>query len=129
VNVNTEPEDPVQIQAEYDDAIEYHPTTRVGCRAPHVWLEKDLSTLDLFGRGYVLVTSRLEKNNDLIEVARQLQIPLRIFHLLQPAAQKIYEKRYVLVRPDGYVAWRGDALPGNLLGWLKTISGNGIGKN
>ena len=127
VNVSTEPEDPVQIQAEYDDAIEYHPTTRVGCRAPHVWLEQDLSTLDLFGRGYVLVTSQLEKNNDLIEVARQLQIPLRIFHLLQPAAQKIYEKRHVLVRPDGHVAWRGDALPGDVLGWLKTISGNGIG--
>ena len=128
VNVNTEPEDPLQIQAEFDDAIEYRPTTRVGCRAPHVWLEKDLSTLDLFGRGYVLVSSHLEKNNDLIEVARQLRMPLKIYHLLQPVAQLIYEKRHVLVRPDGHVAWRGEALPVDMLGWLKTVSGHGHGQ-
>ncbi len=41
---------------------EYVPTAHPGCRAPHVWLERAgrrLSTLDLFGMGFVLLTGQV----------------------------------------------------------------------
>jgi len=40
---------------------EYVPTAHPGCRAPHIWLEcagQRLSTLDLFGRSFVLLAGR-----------------------------------------------------------------------
>ena len=51
INIDSEPQDQEQVQAEFDDAVNYRPSTRVGCRAPHVWLSDGQSTLDFFGRG------------------------------------------------------------------------------
>ena len=31
--------------------------------------------------------------------------------ITQQQAAELYQRRYVLVRPDGHVAWRADALP------------------
>lgn len=70
-----------------DDPIVYTPSAHPGCRAPHVWLAPGRSTLDLFGRDFVLYEPESE------------------------AARALYGRRYVLVRPDGHVAWRGDAPP------------------
>ena len=36
----------------------YIQTARPGARAPHVWLGDGRSTLDLFGRGFVLLQAR-----------------------------------------------------------------------
>ncbi|MFM8548439.1 MAG: FAD-dependent monooxygenase, partial [Betaproteobacteria bacterium] len=38
-----------------DDYSHYEPTARPGARAPHAWLSDGRSTLDLFGRGFVLL--------------------------------------------------------------------------
>jgi hypothetical protein len=38
-----------------DDTVGYVPTAFPGARAPHIWLEPDRSTLDLFGDGFVLL--------------------------------------------------------------------------
>ncbi len=125
VNVDTEPLDEAQVQAEFDDAIHYRPSTRVGCRAPHVWLDDKRSTLDIFGRGFVLVSAATEKNLNLTEIAQQLGIPLQMICFHHEEVRRLYEKNYVLVRPDGHVAWRGDALPPNLRDWLLLVSGHG----
>ena len=37
------------------DISTYMQTARPGARAPHVWLRDGRSTLDLFGRGFVLL--------------------------------------------------------------------------
>jgi len=80
---------------------------RPGTRAPHMWLERNgekISTLDLFGKKFVLLAgpaggawSTCAKNCD--------------FHRIEdPAfadAYGISPEGAVLVRPDGYVAWRG----------------------
>ena len=38
-----------------DEISTYAQTGRPGSRAPHVWLQDGRSTLDLFGRGFVLL--------------------------------------------------------------------------
>jgi hypothetical protein len=35
----------------------------------------------------------------------------------------LYERRLVLVRPDGHVAWRGDILPDDAHSLIDAISG------
>lgn len=43
-----------------DPVTEYVPSAHPGCRAPHIWLENKgqrISTIDLFGRGFVLMAA------------------------------------------------------------------------
>jgi len=125
INIDTEPQDPTLVQAEFEDAIHYRPSTRVGCRAPHFWLSDGRSTLDFFGRGFTLVSSDNEKNHNLTDAAQQLGMPLQQVCFDNDEAKRMYEKNFVLVRPDGHVAWRGDALPLDLGAWLLVITGHG----
>jgi 2-polyprenyl-6-methoxyphenol hydroxylase-like FAD-dependent oxidoreductase len=113
-----------QIVAEYNDGVNYRPTTRPGCRAPHAWLMDGRSTLDLFGRGYVLLSfTAVDGVRRFADAAREARLPLTLHTLDEPAVAALYEKRHVLVRPDGHVAWRGDDLPVDPSALLATISG------
>jgi hypothetical protein len=38
---------------------------------------------------------------------------------------RAYERRLVLVRPDGHVAWRGDASPADPLAVIDRVRGAG----
>jgi len=96
-----------------DNPEVYAPTSRPGSRAPHAWLADGRSTLDLLGRGFVLLRlgSDAPDPRPLAEVAGARGMPLKVETLLEPDACAVYQRRLVLVRPDGHVAWRGDALP------------------
>lgn len=92
----------------------YIPTARPGHRAPHVWLDKGLSTIDLFGRGFVLLRFEgddAEEPQALLEAAKARGVPMTLTDVRDDAARRAYERRLCLVRPDGHVAWRGEALP------------------
>jgi 2-polyprenyl-6-methoxyphenol hydroxylase-like FAD-dependent oxidoreductase len=95
-----------------DDTRHYVPTTRPGSRAPHVWLADGRSTLDLFGRSLVLLRLGAHAPDvaPLVQGARERRIPLKVVSIDEPAVASAYERRLVLVRPDGHVAWRGDDL-------------------
>lgn len=97
----------------HDDPSRYVPTARPGHRAPHAWLTDGRSTLDLFGRGFVLLAFETERTAArlLLDVAQRVGMPLRVECVSQPEIAALYERRWVLVRPDGMVAWRGDELP------------------
>ncbi len=106
-----------------DDIMEYVPTTRPGSRAPHAWLKDGRSTLDLFGRGFVLLQFGDDDVTPLVEAADRRAVPLKLIRLHDPAVASLYEKCLVLVRPDGHVAWRGDELPRDPLGVVDRVRG------
>jgi putative polyketide hydroxylase len=107
-----------------DPVTEYVPSAHPGCRAPHVWLEgKDrrLSTIDLFGRGFVLLAA--PGGSSWRSAARQPGLPRIDVRVLGEdvvdadetwmATYGVQEGGAVLVRPDGYVAWRIAFKPGD----------------
>jgi 2-polyprenyl-6-methoxyphenol hydroxylase-like FAD-dependent oxidoreductase len=84
-------------------------------RPPHAWLRDGRSTLDLFGRGFVLLdlSSKQVDAAAFISAAKKVNLPLEVIALDEPEVKEVYERPLVLVRPDGHVAWRGDAVPDN----------------
>jgi hypothetical protein len=124
VCVYAEREDREQIAAEYEDGVNYRPTARPGCRAPHAWLADGRSTLDLFGRSYVLLSFAPDDHvSRFADAARDARVPVALHAIDDPAVAALYESRHVLVRPDGHVAWRGNEIPVDPMGLLATISG------
>ena len=103
----------------------YHPSARPGARAPHVWLGDGRSILDLFGRGFVLLDfSRGATNPEpLAAAAAHRRLPLRVAAIDRADAARLYERALVLVRPDGHVAWRGDAPPADPLAVIDRVRG------
>jgi 2-polyprenyl-6-methoxyphenol hydroxylase-like FAD-dependent oxidoreductase len=103
----------------------YTPTSRPGSRAPHAWIGENKSTLDLFGKEFVLLRlgAKPPAADLLVEAAAKVRLPLRVVDLAGDAVEKLYERRLVLVRPDGQVAWRGDALPGDVATLVDTVRG------
>lgn len=93
-----------------------------GTRAPHLVLEHKnvrLSTIDLFGQGWTLLTSATSVGWDTAarRVAQRLQLPVKVSVIGAAQGLKDIEGRFqqtygigetgaVLVRPDGFVAWR-----------------------
>ena len=101
------------------DAIEaYVPSATPGCRAPHVALRKasrKLSTTDLLGRGFVLLTapagSAWRGAADRLEGPRVANAVIGDEIREEDggdwlAAYGLREDGAILVRPDGHVAWR-----------------------
>lgn len=110
-----------------DSAANYVPTARPGHRAPHVWLGYGRSTLDLFGRGFALLRFGPEPpdTRPLAQAAAERGVPLNVVDIENEAAQALYERRLVLVRPDGHVAWRADRAPEDAGAVMDTVRGAG----
>jgi len=96
-----------------DDPRAYVPTARPGHRAPHAFLADGRSTLDLFGRGFALLGfgANAAEAAPLLEAAQKRHLPLTFTAITEPHIAALYERKFVLVRPDGHVAWRGDRMP------------------
>lgn len=111
--------------APLDDYRVYEPTNRAGHRAPHAWIADGVSTLDLFGEGFVLCDLGTDEQTaqPISEIAARLGVPLRRAELPE-SVTSLYTTRFTLVRPDGHVAWRGDELPDDTTALLKTVSGH-----
>lgn len=108
-----------------DDTVGYVPTTFPGARAPHVWIGEGRSILDLFGAGFVLLVFADTSTEPLTRAAAAAGVPLRVEHIASEEAAQLYGRTMVLVRPDGHVAWRGDALP-DCRALIETVRGAGL---
>jgi hypothetical protein len=111
-----------------DETSRYTQTARPGGRAPHLWLPDGRSTLDLFGRGFVLLClgSDAPSGEGIVRSAAQRSVPLRRVALAEPQLLNAYERRLVLVRPDGHVAWRADHEPADADALIDTVRGEAI---
>lgn len=100
-----------------------------GTRVPHLWLEREgkrISTLDLLDGRFVLLTGTngIPWSKAAAVVAAKLGIALAAYRI-GPTADLLDPENgwrtrmimgalgVVLVRPDGFVAWRASALPAN----------------
>ena len=108
-----------------DDPENFVPSARPGSRAPHVWLADGRSMLDLYGRGFVLLRLGADAPDGAAfeAAAGARRVPFDTVAVTQPKAIELYERQLVLVRPDGHVAWRGDAVPANVGAILDRVRG------
>ncbi|MDQ4009446.1 MAG: FAD-dependent monooxygenase [Actinomycetota bacterium] len=122
------------IGAEHDtvfgDELDLH--AQAGTRAPHLWLGHNgarIASHDLFHDAFVLLTGSAGASwcDAAIRIADRSSVPLRAYRV-GPAAKQVdlvdlddqWLARYgiattgaVLVRPDGYVAWRNPQVADN----------------
>ncbi|CAM4058598.1 FAD-dependent monooxygenase [Kibdelosporangium persicum] len=100
------------------ELLEAAPTGRPGSRAPHVVLPDGTSTIDLFGRGFVVLTG----SQAWVSQAEALGLTA---HLLEGGdwvkAYGVTESGAVLVRPDFFVAWRTPDAHGDLAAGLHDV--------
>jgi 2-polyprenyl-6-methoxyphenol hydroxylase-like FAD-dependent oxidoreductase len=108
-----------------DEVSSYVQTARPGSRAPHVWLEEGRSTLDLFGKSFVLMCFGDNRAgvDAITDAARAAGVPFEVARIDHAQARALYERDFVLVRPDGTVAWRGDALPEDAATLIDAVRG------
>jgi hypothetical protein len=95
----------------------YIPTSAPGGRAPHVWLDADRgegsSLFDRLGRGFTLLRlgPRPPDVSGIKEAAAVRQVPLEILDVADSDTRDLYGCDLALIRPDQYVAWRGNGPP------------------
>lgn len=100
------------IQYDAGEESDRQPNSRPGSRAPHAWVEPGISTLDLFGDGFVLLCFAESDRTDSTAAAfAAAGVPLNPIACTDLEVARIYARPFVLVRPDGHVAWRGNELP------------------
>jgi 2-polyprenyl-6-methoxyphenol hydroxylase-like FAD-dependent oxidoreductase len=105
---------------------QFVPSARPGTRAPHAWLEDGRrSTLDLFGKGFVLLRFGADppSGSGIAAAAEQRRVPLTVVDVGDEKIAVLYARRLVLVRPDGHVAWRGDDAPADPLALIDKVRG------
>jgi hypothetical protein len=90
-----------------------------GSRVPHAWLEREghrVSTLDLAGPGFALLTGPEGEDwrDAAAAVAERLGVELPAFRIPDEAwcrTAGVGDRGALLVRPDGFVAWRTEGTP------------------
>ena len=118
------------------DSPEWRQSTVPGSRAPHAWLRPGVSTLDLFGRGFSLLCFAESDRREGFEHAfADCRVPLEttvfgttVFGTTvcgDARTAELYEYPFVLVRPDGHVAWRGNDLPPDASWLVDKVRGAG----
>jgi hypothetical protein len=70
------------------------------------------SLYDHFGAGFTLLVTddRDAAGVHAIRAAAAASgVPLKVLHPVEPGIAELYKARFILIRPDQHVAWRGNA--------------------
>jgi len=105
----------------------YIQTARPGARAPHAWIGEGRSTLDLFGKGFVLLRLGPDApaGERIVRAFAERGVPLVVEALRDDRIRALYERTFALVRPCGHVAWRGNAEPADCRALVDCVRGAG----
>lgn len=96
------------------EEIRYTPTTWAGARLPSAFREDGTAVFDQLALGgYTLLAFDMDTKSyaPLQEAAEECRVPLSVLPIHEKYLANLYERRFVLVRPDQHVCWRGDSLP------------------
>lgn len=118
----------------------FSPTVQAGSRLPHVKIEAvaGTSTLDLIKQHFVLLT--IESESPWLREAQSQGIPIDAYAITDSGSAvkdvtgragevlKLKVGEALLVRPDGYIAWRADAIHGDHSETLKGVLASILGK-
>ena len=109
-----------------DNHDQYIPTSSPGGRAPHIWLAKNQSLFDRFGRGFTLLclTDNEGKATEFQNLAKDRGVPLDTLSVHSDDARQLYEADFTLIRPDQHVAWRGNIFPRDVDCLVSTVTGH-----
>jgi 2-polyprenyl-6-methoxyphenol hydroxylase-like FAD-dependent oxidoreductase len=113
-----------------DRLTEYVPSGVPGGRAPHMWLDSrhayGASLYDRLGDGFTLLRlgSRASDGGEIVSSAARLNIPLTVLAVEDGDARDLYGCDLVLVRPDQYIAWRGNTPPADTEVLLRRVAGS-----
>ena len=107
---------------------EYFPSGLPGGRAPHLWLDArrvmGSSLFDKFGRGFTLLRFAAAADTAALERAAAARgIPLSILDVPLQEGRELYGRDLALIRPDQYIAWRGNQLPNDPDALLARVTG------
>lgn len=97
----------------YEDVL-YPPTAMAGARLPSVFREDGAALFDQLAEdGFTLLAlgAGAEEAAPLELAARAAGLPLTVLPVDEPHIRAVYGRRFVLVRPDQHVCWRGDSIP------------------
>jgi 2-polyprenyl-6-methoxyphenol hydroxylase-like FAD-dependent oxidoreductase len=107
------------------DYFHYIPSASPGSRLPHAWLSGGRAIQDVIGIGYTLLDFSQHGNTRPLQVAmREIGAPLDVVRLHEPQAHRVCGRRFVLLRPDAHVAWRGDELPADCASIAHVVTGH-----
>ena len=103
-------------------------STVPGCRAPHFWLANGTSLYDAFGPAYTLLRfDRTAGVDGLLAAAAARSMPLELLDIEGTEVPGAYRHRLLIVRQDQHVAWRADAVPGDVGALLDVLTGRSSG--
>jgi 2-polyprenyl-6-methoxyphenol hydroxylase-like FAD-dependent oxidoreductase len=105
-------------------AEDYGRTARPGHRAPHVALADGTSILDLFrGRFTLLNLAPATDSGAVAQALRKRGFPVDEEWVGAGQARLVYRCAVALIRPDGFVAWRGDIPPDDPENLIDQVTG------
>jgi len=104
----------------------YVATTFPGARLPSAFLETGQAVFDaLRPDGFTLLALRPEAEELAMmqAAADACRVPYAVVSYHDARLASIYERKFVLVRPDQHVAWRGDRLPDDCSALFDAVRG------
>lgn len=113
-------------QAPDYDEIRYTPTTWPGARLPSAWCSDGRAVYDLLAPGHftlMVMGVSEEAAHPLVHAAHECRVPLQVLRLDDTHLAHIYERCFVLVRPDQHVCWRGETLPDDCQDLMNLVRG------
>ncbi|HEX5368054.1 MAG TPA: FAD-dependent monooxygenase [Dehalococcoidia bacterium] len=100
-------------------------TARAGFHLAPRMLSNGRNVYEELGRDYTLLAldSTPQEAAAIEQAARSLNMPLKLIHDTAADGREAYESKFVLVRPDQFVAWSADEAPQDASSVLKQVTG------